>query len=288
MQYKRHLASLAIGVGLAFGVIVSPAFAGTPTGEWKNFADCPYEKSEVKECIYSETTSGEVAIGSTAVPIENRIVLQGGATFNEETEVETFYNATDGDTLTKVPQNVPGGISGIVPEESLPGWLKLIFKAVTENGLTGATATAEQAGNIELSKANLSSEEGVALKLPIRLHLSNPFLGSECYIGSNSNPIIWNLTTGTTDPLSPNVPISGASGTVHLKEKASLLELTGNKLVDNNYSVPTAEGCGGIFSFIVDPLIDLKLGLESPKGSNTTILNNTIQYGSAKKTKESA
>jgi hypothetical protein len=288
MKEIRRIVPLVVGIGLALGVVASPALAGTPTGEWKNFADCPYEKSEVKDCLYSETTSGEVAIGSTAVPIEKTIVLQGGATFNEETEVETFYNATDGDTLTKVPQNVPGGISGIVPEESLPGWLKLIFKAVTENGLTGATATAEQAGSIELNKGNLSAEEGVALKLPIRLHLSNPFLGSECYIGSSSNPIVWNLTTGTTDPLSPNTPISGASGTVHFKEGGALLELTGNKLVDNDYSVPTAEGCGGIFSFIVDPLIDLKLGLESPKGSNTTILNNTIQYGSAKKTKESA
>jgi hypothetical protein len=287
-MHMRHLASLVVGVGLMLGVAASPALAGTPTGEWKNFVQCPYEKAEVKDCVFSETTSGEVAIGSTSVPIEKKIILQGGATFNEETETETFYNATNGETLTKAAQTIPGGILGIVPTSSMPWWLKAFVNAITNNGLIAATATAEQAGNIELSKANLSSEEGVALKLPIKLHLGNPLLGSSCYIGSSTHPITWNLTTGTTKPPSPYTPISGASGTIHFKEGGALLELSGNKLVENDYPVPTASGCGGLFSGLIDPILDLKLGLESPAGKNTTVLNNTILYGSAKKTKESA
>ncbi len=44
----------------------------------------------------------------------NTITLQGGYTFNEETEAETFLGALNGETLSKTPQKVPGGLLGLV------------------------------------------------------------------------------------------------------------------------------------------------------------------------------
>ena len=97
---------------------------------------------------------------------------------------------------------MPGGLLGIVPPESSPPLVKLLSKFFFENGLTGINATlelAKSASEIQISNFRVL-EEGVALKLPVKVHLENPFLGSSCYVGSSSSPIIWNLTTGTTEP----------------------------------------------------------------------------------------
>jgi hypothetical protein len=127
-----------------------------------------------------------------------------------------------------------------------------------------------------VSEYNLLLEEGVALKLPVKVHLENPFLGSECYVGSSSSPLIWNLTTGTTSPPGPNKPITGTSGTITTKDEGEIVTLTGTKLVDNAWSAPTATGCGGILAFIVDPIINSTVGLPAASGSNTAELINTI------------
>jgi hypothetical protein len=37
--------------------------------------------------------------------------------------------------------------------------------------------------------------------------------------------------------------------------------------------VPAATGCGGPFAFLIDPLINSKVGLPSPAGYNTVIHN---------------
>ena len=99
---------------------------------------------------------------------------------------------------------------------------------------------------------NLTNEEGTALKLPVKVHLENPLLGSECYIGSSAEPVTLNLTTGTTSPPEPNKPITGKLGRIeaHVYEGVTYLEITENTLVENAFAVPTATGCGGIFSFL--------------------------------------
>ena len=127
-----------------------------------------------------------------------------------------------------------------------------------------------------INEFNLLVAEGVALKLPVKVHLENPFLGSSCYVGSSSSPLIWNLTTGTTKPNPPNTAITGKPGFPEVKEEYELVQITENTLVENNWSAPAATGCGGILSFLVDPVIDSMLGLPAAAGSNTAILNNTI------------
>src|SRR3954470_6339734 len=82
-------------------------------GNYTKFAQCPYANLEVKKCIYSTTNSGEVVLGSKKVPIVNPVVLQGG-TLKSVEGVAQFVAASNGVTLSKAAQPVPGGLAGIV------------------------------------------------------------------------------------------------------------------------------------------------------------------------------
>jgi hypothetical protein len=279
---KRGCMAALFGALLALGVSSS---ALAHSGEFSKFNYCPSTNAEVKKCIDSTTYGGTIVLGKKTTPIENPVTLQGGyGKANSETHISKFYEATNGITLSKTPQNVPGGLLGIVPPESSPWLVKQLSKFFFENKITGVNAIlelAKPASEIEISEYNLQVQEGLALKLPVKVRLENPFLGSSCYVGSSSSPIIWNLTTGTTSPPGPNTPISGSSGLLEGKEEDEIVGLIGNELVENAWSAPEATGCGGILSFLVDPIIDSELGLPAKAGVNTAILKNNIYAASA-------
>jgi len=247
-------------------------------GEFTKFQQCPYTNASVKKCIYAPTESGEVVLGTKKVPIEKVVTLQGGFGV-AESGFSKFYDATNGITLSKAAQNVPGGLLGIVPPEKSPPLVKLLSAFFFENALTGVTSTVELAqspSNIKISEFNLTLGEGVALKMPIKVHLENPFLGKSCYVGSSGSPINWELTAGVTSPKEPNKPISGSTGEAEFLEEGRILKLNGNALVDNNWSAPAASGCGGILAFLVNPIINSQIGLPSAAGKNTAILKNSV------------
>jgi hypothetical protein len=252
-------------------------------GEFTRFAQCPYKTAAVKKCIYSVTESGEVILGSKKVPIEKPVTLQGGAEEINEEEVAKFVAASNGITLSKAPQNVPGGLLGIVPDASSPALVKALIKFFLENSLTGVNSTlelAKPASEIKVSESRLAEEEGVALQLPVKVHLENPFLGKNCFVGSSSSPVIWNLTTGKTNPPAPNTSIIGAGGEAKFLESGRIIEIKNNKLVDNAWSAPAPTGCGGILSFLVTPIIKAQLGTTTA-GHNTAILKGTISSASS-------
>jgi hypothetical protein len=265
--------------------VASQALA-TPKGEFAVFADCPLSNPALNGCLVAKTESGEVTLGKKSVPIKNTITLQGGFIENRETEVQTFVAAADGNTLSKTPQPVPGGLAGLLNCNEIGLFLvRAACELTFENGATGVNATTElaaPASAIGLNENNLLTETGTALSLPVKVHLENPFLGGECYIGSNSHPIILNLTTGTTSPPPPNVPIKGKTGALESNEEGDLLTISGDSLVDNAFAVPGATGCDGLFAFLIDPLINAKIGIPATAGHNTAILNNTLKQAGAK------
>lgn len=288
MQRNRARITCVALVALALASLGLAAGAQAKlTGEFTKFANCEYKNTEVKKCIYSVTESGEVVLGSKAVPIEKQVILQGG--YGKAVEkFSKFFGATKGDTLSKAPQNVPGGLLGIVPEKESPALVKALIKFFLENKLTGLNATlelAKPASEIRISENNLAAKNGIALELPVKVHLENPFLGKNCFVGSSTSPIVWKLTTGTTAPPEPNKPITGAGGKAEILEEGAVLKLNGNSLVDNAWSAPKATGCGGILGFLVNPIVNTQLGTITA-GHNTAILNNTITVGSAFATNE--
>jgi hypothetical protein len=278
-------------VAMAAAVLTSLALAGSAaaklTGEFTKFQYCPYTNAEVNRCVNALTSSGEVVLGSKTVTIEKSVTLQGGYAKPVE-GFSKFFAATNGQTLTKAAQNVPGGLLGIVPPEKSPTLVKLLSKFFFENSLTGVTSTlelAKPASEITLSDSHLAEGEGIAMKLPVKAHLENPFLGKNCFVGSESSPIKLELTSGITSPPGPNKPIEGLPGEVEFIEGGRILKLTSNKIVDNSWSAPTASGCGGILSFLVNPIINSQIGLASAAGKNTAVLKNTILTATAKAVK---
>jgi hypothetical protein len=260
------------------------------TGNYTKFAQCPYPNTEVLKCVYSVTESGEVVLGSKKVPIVNPVTLQGGygeaIEEKEEAEFAKFYAASNGITLSKTPQPVPGGLAGLVNcKEISDALLRLTCEAVLENGVTGVNSTlelAKPASDIRISENNLAGEIGTALELPVKVHLENPFLGSNCYVGSSSNPIIWKLTSGTTKPPAPNAPITGSPGEIEFLEEGRIAVAKNSKLVDNAWSAPGVSGCGGfLVELLLNPVVNVSAGLPAAAGKNTAVLKGTLNVASA-------
>jgi hypothetical protein len=287
---KRLFLALAALVALALPAASASAAPHSPTGDFAPFADCPLSKAP-QLCLRADTTSGFVKTGNKTVPIVNPTILQGGLNLNPETGAATFIGAEDGETLSKTPQPVPGGLLGITAPTWWPSLLRDLFNETINNGFTGVTATLELAGPasaIKLNTGNLINSEGTALTMPVKVKLSNPFFGNNCYIGSNSNPITLNLTTGTTSPPPPNTPITGKLGNVSTAGEGLIIIFSPQKLVDNSFAVPGANGCGGfLFSWAVDPFVNSIVGIPSPAGNNAAVLEGKLSLASAEAVKAS-
>jgi hypothetical protein len=286
---RRHQKTLVALCAVAATALASFGFVGGAQASselYKKFDLCPIENSEVLRCLHSVTESGEVVLGSKKVPIVNPVTMQGG--YGKATEGFAKLNApTNGITLSKTPQPVPGGLAGLVNCKEISNFfLRISCELTFENGLTGVNSTLELAGTVQISEANLRNKEGVALKMPIKVKLENPFLGNNCYVGSDKAPIIWELTASTTNPPPPNKSITGETGKIEILDGGRILKVTGNSVVDNAWAAPKASGCGGLFSFLIDPILNLSAGLPSAAGTNTAILNNTIHLGVASAVKK--
>jgi hypothetical protein len=276
---------LAVALPMAILLLAASSASAAPTGEYARFAKCPLTNPSVEACVYAESTDGTFTMGKKSVPLINPVVLQGGIQTVVPGEVLgplNFFGASDGNTLTKVPQPVPGGLLGITAPLWWPSFLRNLFNETINNGFTGVTATVELAGPasaIKLSLLNTALGQGTALAMPAKVKLSNPFLGSNCYIGSNSNPIQLKLTSGTTSPPPPNSPITGDPGELEGRDEGRLLVDKENRLVDNSFAAPGANGCGGLFSFLVDPFVESIVGVPSAAGTNTAILEGSTYIG---------
>jgi hypothetical protein len=137
------------------------------------------------------------------------------------------------------------------------------------------TAVVESAGRPSHFNVGAGLAKGVPmLRLPVKVQLRNPILGSGCFIGSNSDPIVLkpeNLvkpkvttqrfdTNGTPDPSKGVLERIAASG----------------EQGDNSFSVPGADGCGGLLADLIDPILDAKEGLPSAAGNNSLVLDNAV------------
>jgi hypothetical protein len=274
---------IAMAVMGAMLVPASQAFASShhPTGEFTPFAECPLSHPKVELCIVSTSSGGFFQIGNKTVPLKVPQILQGG--LEEGAEKIIFVGAENGETLVKTPQTVPGGLLGIEAPKWWPFFLQVLFNETINKGLTGVTATVElaaPASEIIIDQEALLAEKGTALSLPLKIKLSNSFLGSNCYIGSNSNPVTIAFTSGETSPPPPNKPIHGSAGTVSISEQG-VITIAGGSLVNNSYAAPKANGCGGLFSLFVDPFVDSLVGLPAPAGTNAAVLEGKIQLAFA-------
>jgi hypothetical protein len=278
------LAAMVAVVSLMLLGVASSVAVAAPKGIFAKFAQCPVSYPGNALCAYTEVTSGEIMVGQATIPIDQTIVLQGGAlptgNINEYFELP----AANGESVSPTKIEVPGGLQAILgcPQARGRYWASWhnIFCLGHDRWLNNVTAKMEPVASLSdpaiLNLAKLIFQEGAGLVLPMRIHLENPLLGEACYLGSEAHPIVLNLTDGTTGPPPPNQSITGKPGEIReeVEDGHGELVITNNTLVDNAFSVPPAEGCGGPrYSSIIDPIINHAIGLESPAGHNTVILN---------------
>lgn len=282
-----RIGAVSVVAALAMLAFASMAAANNPKGEYAQFKECPYTSNpKVNDCVYSVSGGGFFLVGSKNVPLKNPVTLQGG--YEGTGEEIKFYGAETGNTLSKTPQPVPGGLLGITAPTWWPKSLQNWFNEQIANGFTGVNATVELAGptkgylpNVHLSTENLIFGEGTALGLPVKIHLENSILGSNCYIGSNSSPVQIEFTTGKSGKL------TGNPGTVSFNPSFTITTVSGGKLVNNTFAAPGASGCGGIFSFLIDPLVNSIIGIPAASGTNQAVLEGKLQDASAEATKAS-
>ncbi|MET0306053.1 MAG: hypothetical protein ABW196_07475 [Solirubrobacterales bacterium] len=238
----------------ALAVSASAAQADTPAPGYAQFAGCPSPKTEnpaISSCVHGTVKGGHIRFGKKEVPISVPIGLSGGVD-----EVFGNFSVSAKGGLEAVKQPVPGGLIGSTKLDWLADSLNL-----TQLKLY---AVAEPAGIPTLGVADI--------RLPIKVHLINSVLGNNCYVGSFANPIVLDMTTGTTSPPPPNKPITGKFPTVGVSPLEVLL-LSGGTFVDNSFAVPRASGCvlslfRGALKINIDNLLNSISGLPAPAGTN--------------------
>lgn len=285
MEMSRGGVACAVLIAIAL-ITAGLMGCGSDTRESKyvKFHQCPWKNTEVKKCIHVTTEGGVISLGNRSVPIENPATLQGGYGTSGKAGFARFFAATNGITLSKTRQPVPGGLFGIRPPGRSSKAAEALWALLFENVLTGVDATLELAAptdGIRISELHLAEEEEEALKLPLKVHLENPLLGKNCYIGSSDSPILWELTTGVTRPSGRTRTVKGSAGDAHFLQEGRILVSEGAELVDNAWTAQRASGCGGPLSFLVDPLVNAQLGLSAAVGENAAVVESTIAVASS-------
>ena len=250
------------------------------------FANCPVLDSEVADCTWGQSRAGsEFTAGKVTIALVNPITIQFGFVERAEEGREFLETAGPEDgapALTPVAQPGPK-LSEVVDEEKLSEHEKEVLHE-DEAKSEATSVTIELAGaprSMVLSTEALLSQQGTALHLPtkIRLTSASGFLGEDCYVGSNEDPIVVNLTSGQSGKL------EGKVGKFEPNQEFTLIELVGGTLVENEFSVPqVAEGCGGrggaAERATVGEALDEGLGLPlTAPESNSTIINGNLSTG---------
>lgn len=263
-RYRRIL--VAAGAALAsMAMLASAAEATPPPAPYQDFAGCPSEAESgvVAFCFKYEFSGGHFQLGKKNIPVTKTIVFRGGERF-----VTGAFLGNSEAGIVPVQQNVEGGLLGLTGNKEIDALLAG-YPAL------GVKATIESAGT------PLGSMVKPPFTLPVKVHLENPLLGSTCYIGSNTEPINLNLTTGTTAPPAPNKPITGVpSGEFEEEaERPAVIKSSGGLFVDNAFAVPGASGCTltiGSLHIGINNLINQAAALPSPAGKNEVKLNYSL------------
>lgn len=263
----------------------SAASAVTLRGDWAAFTRCPVGNPVMLAatgqapngsgssvmCVAADSPSGSIKLGnSTATTGDTN--LQAGLAGSFSTKFSVVSPA--GGAIVSAPVDVPGGLLGLICPSSNPV-IAAICLEIVNSPLNTVTAVVQQAGRPSHFNfgAGLAKGEPI-LTLPVKVQLQNPILGSDCYIGSNSDPIVLkpeNLVTPglTTQRFNPNGTPNASHGV--LEDVVA----TGEQ-GDNSFSVPGATGCGGSLSAVIDPVLNSKEGLPSPAGNNRLVLDNAV------------
>jgi len=271
--------TLLILAALTASVSVAPATKtwAAVTGDPSEFSLCPTAFSPSNGaallCSHNETTGGELTIGNSTVTISNNpdtvdlgaYSSTGAGIFG----VEVIVTPTNGKVFGGPAQVVPGGLLGLTgqlaplskpldPVNEVTSSIELAGPATPATVVDPTATKAFFCGGGPLGDCLNGPSRSSVIKVPVKVHLHNLVLGPNCYIGSNAHPIVLNLAE------TPNsAPVSNFVG--------NAIVVTGVEVADDTFAVPGASGCGLLG--VLDPVLDLKVGLPSPSGKNSALID---------------
>jgi hypothetical protein len=236
------------------------------------YKNCPVENPETFDCIFGRTTGGLLEVGSLKVKVSQPILLEGGIANPSESTNTEIIPPTTGVVLTPTPQILPHGILSVLAKNKKD---KAYLQSCQdfESANCKVEGAAESVGPSHFHFFNLALEQGPAVEVAIRLHLTGSILGEHCYFGSAEEPIVLALTTGATSPPPPNESIHGTAGLLSEDPSERIVFSVGSEFVENAFVAPGAQGCGTPENEAeTDALIDKKLGLPAPAGDHSTLI----------------
>jgi hypothetical protein len=270
---------IAILGALVVGGLLVPAGSASAqqlNGIWGPFTRCPVDSqsilasdgvSSAPACIAANSPSGSIKLGNST-QTTGATNLQLGATIDSATNVFSLVSPADG-ALVAEPVDVEGGLLGLMCPSDIP-LVSAICAGLVGSELNAVTATVEPAGEASnFSRTAALSLGQPIVTVPVKVHLENPILGPNCYIGSNADPIVLR-PRNTTRPT-----LSAATGALDGTPTPGgrLVTLTGlSTQGDDSFAVPGATGCGLLG--VLNTAVNQQQGLPSPAGNNNLVLNN--------------
>jgi hypothetical protein len=271
------VAAAAAALALVAPSAAAQAAAPELAGAWAPLNRCPVDDPAMRAadgvtvaalCLSSSAASGTFTIGETTLTTGTTDlqagVLNRGGTYT--------LVAPQAGTVVGAPVDIPGGLLGLMCPSQIPV-ISNICRQLVDNPLNRVTATIESAGAPR--DFNLAAGTGSGqpiLTLPVKIRLSNPFLEPNCYIGSNSDPILLK-PANLTRPAARVVRFT-ADGTPSATGEMGYLSMSGAAQGDSTFAVPGASGCG-LFG-LLSGAVNLKQGLPSAAGENDLVLNDAV------------
>ncbi|MBO1333117.1 hypothetical protein [Streptomyces sp. VRA16 Mangrove soil] len=253
------------------------AAAAELNGTWAPFNRCPVDaagmlaatgQETIAQCVVSHASSGSIKLGNTTVTTGASDLQMGVIQRTGQTPL--LVPPPEG-TIIADSADVPGGLLGLMCPSDIPV-ISSICAQVKDGDLNRITATIESAGSpSDFNLAAAITPGDPILSLPVRIRLKNPFLSSDCTIGTAEHPVV--LRPRTLTKPSVKVVRFDADGTPSTTGALTSFQLSGADQGDSTFAVPGASNCGLLG--LIDLAVNLKTGLPAASGTNSLTLTST-------------
>ncbi|NEA40583.1 hypothetical protein [Streptomyces sp. SID11385] len=284
MSTLRRLTVLSAAAALATiaSIGTSTAAGSQLNGRWAPFGRCPVDNpamlaadgiNDQATCISSSSASGVIKIGSSVVPTGKTDLQAGVITHADGTN--TVIAPAEG-ALVADPADLPGGLLGLMCPSSVPV-VSAVCGQITNSTLNRIVATVEPVGTPRdfALFAGLGEKQPI-ISIPVRIHLENPLIGGNCYIGTKSSPIVLHPQNQSVPDIAAES--FAADGTAADTGEMARLAATGAGQEDTTFAAPGASGCGPLGLGAFNWAVNLKSDLPAASGTNALTLHNASTY----------
>lgn len=261
-----------------------------PKGIYAPFFNCPlndplmHEQGQLSAtntfggfaaCTGGLATGGSITLGNITTTVTEPVNVQFGFAWQPSTTGYPVpaYPPLAGESaiLSTKPDLIP---------ESLT--TALSCATATDPTVVSICKTAQVKGGVYNKVYALAQEAGALTNFnlfswtqPVKFRLINPLLGTNCYIGTDEQPVVLNpsLTIGPGGSLTSALDPDPA---VH--PDTEVLDLNGAVASDTTFSAPGLVGCGpgGPGNDAVDVALDASSGLPAASGTNSLTLTGSF------------